>query len=78
VVGIVNNLMVPLGLEFLPLGNGGLALGMYFGGTGLAIALFNLFIPQPAQLELSTVALMAQLAMGTVGVACAITKPKIY
>jgi MFS family permease len=77
-LGTANNLMIPLGLEFLPVGNGGMALGMYFGGTGLAIALFNLLITKPASLAFLDMALMAQLALAIAGIGCGITKPKMY
>lgn len=74
-LGTATNAVIPLGLEFLPAGCGGLSLGVYFGGTGLSIALFNWWIaPQANNLDLLTMALLAQLTLAIAGISCMFTK----
>jgi hypothetical protein len=74
-LGTATNGVIPLGLEFLPVGCGGLAMGVYFGGTGLAIALFNWWLaPQAGSLDLGIMALMAQGALAIAGISCIFTK----
>lgn len=73
--GAATNGVIPLSLEFLPVGYGGLAIGTYFGGTGLAIALFNWWLtPQTGNLDLPAFLLMAQGTLAIAGIGCALTK----
>ncbi|MBD2576765.1 MFS transporter [Oscillatoria sp. FACHB-1406] len=75
-LGTVANSPLPLALEFFPSNRGGLALGLYFGATGLAAAIFNLAIPKPAEsLDLLAAVLFAQGAVALAGIGALLSTP---
>jgi len=74
-LGITVNTIIPMCLEFLPVGKGGLALGTYFGGIGLANALYNLLLQsQIPHFALGDIALNCQVAFAFAGIAVAFAR----
>ncbi len=74
-LGIAVNTLIPMCLEFLPAGKGGLALGTYFGGIGLANALYNLLLQaHTPSLALVDIALNCQVAFTFAGIATALAR----
>ncbi len=49
-LGIALNGTIPLALELMPADQGGLGIGMYFGGFAAAISLFSVVFPKPAEM----------------------------
>ncbi|CAN1212661.1 hypothetical protein TUMEXPCC7403_20820 [Tumidithrix helvetica PCC 7403] len=70
----VLNGTIPLALNVMPQRWGGLGIGMYFGGSSGAAALFGFLFPQPAQMiTFPNAILMAAIALLLAGVAIALT-----
>lgn len=61
-VTAVNNGVIPLILSLVSSQRAGLGIGMYFGGFGLGMALFNVFFPNLALLQLSQQILIGEIA----------------
>lgn len=74
-LGVAVNTLLPMCLEFLPTGKGGLALGCYFGGIGLANALYSLLLQATiSSFTLVDIASMCQVAFVFTGIAVAVAR----
>ncbi|OLP18990.1 MFS transporter [Leptolyngbya sp. 'hensonii'] len=61
-LSLVLNGAIPLALSMTPASQGGLAIGMYFGGFSAAISLFGYLFAQSNQIALSSCGFMAMVA----------------
>lgn len=62
----VLNGTIPFALEMVPPNRGGLGIGMYFGGVGLAMSIFGSIFSQPQAVTAQFAALMSAIAFSLV------------
>ncbi|MEM7725878.1 MAG: MFS transporter [Cyanobacteria bacterium P01_A01_bin.45] len=67
-VSFVLNGTIPLALEILPPNRGGLGVGMYFGGVGLAMSIFSSMFPNNQAIAPGFAALMSAIAFTVAGI----------
>ncbi|MEM7553970.1 MAG: MFS transporter [Cyanobacteria bacterium P01_A01_bin.84] len=76
-VSFVLNGTIPLALEMLPSTRGGLGVGMYFGGVGLAMSIFGSVFQNPQAVTPEVAALMSAIAFLIAGI-CIISSKFIH
>ena len=62
---------IPFALEMVPPQRGGLGIGMYFGGAGLAMSIFGSTFPDPKAIAPEFAAMMSAIAFLVVGICVA-------